>query len=73
MKMDIPSITGIVAAIGVIVGVIYYILDIRYQTQIRETELEIRMNPVFNLTAIELQQARLEGSARKFQDKYGNV
>ena len=66
--IDITEISAVLAAAGVLVGVVYYILEIRHQTKIRETDLEIRMNPVFNLTAIELQQAQLEVYALEYND-----
>jgi len=77
MELDIPSITGIVTAVGVVVGVIYYILEIRHQTKIRETDLQIRMNPSFNVTAIDWQQACARVFALEYKDyedfvkKYG--
>jgi hypothetical protein len=43
--LDIPSISAIAAAVGVIIGVFYYILEIRHQTRIRETDIQLRMNP----------------------------
>jgi hypothetical protein len=66
--LDIPSISRIVTAVGVVIGVLYYIFDIRHQTQIRETDLQIRMNPTFNLTAIELQQAMVKVLALEYKD-----
>jgi hypothetical protein len=41
--VDIYEISAIVAAIGVLVGVIYYILDMRNQTKIRKTDLLTRL------------------------------
>jgi hypothetical protein len=79
MELDISSITGIITAVGVVVGVIYYILEIRHQTRIRETDLAIRMNPSFNLTAIEAQQAMAKVIALEYKDyddfakKYGSM
>ena len=37
--VDITEISAIVAAAGVLVGVIYYLLDVRNQAMIRKTEL----------------------------------
>jgi len=45
--LDIPSISAIVAAAGVIVGVLYYILDMRNQTRLRQTDLVMRLYSVF--------------------------
>jgi hypothetical protein len=41
--LDIPSISAIVAAAGVLVGVVYYIMDMRHQTKIRKTDLLTRL------------------------------
>jgi hypothetical protein len=35
--VDITEISAIVAAAGVLVGVVYYVLDIRHQRQARQT------------------------------------
>jgi len=37
--LDIASISTVVAAGGVLVGVVYYLLDVRNQAMIRKTEL----------------------------------
>ena len=55
--VDVTEISAIVAAAGVFVGVIYYILEIRHQTEIRETDLAIRMNPWMNVSGSELTNA----------------
>jgi hypothetical protein len=41
--VDITEISAMVAATGVLVGVVYYILDIRHQTRIRQTDLVMRL------------------------------
>jgi hypothetical protein len=43
MDFDIPSISAIVAAAGVLIGVIYYVLDMRNQTRIRKTDQLTRL------------------------------
>ena len=43
MEFDITSVSAIVAAAGVLVGVIYYILDIRHQSKVRQTDLTMRL------------------------------
>jgi hypothetical protein len=37
--VDITEISAIVAAAGVLIGVVYYILDMRNQTRIRKTDI----------------------------------
>jgi len=41
--VDITEISAVVAAAGVLVGVAYYILDMRNQTKIRKTDLLTRL------------------------------
>jgi len=41
--VDITEISAIVAAAGVLVGVIYYVQDIRHQNKVRQTDLTMRM------------------------------
>ena len=55
--LDIPSISAIVTAAGVLVGVVYYILEIRHQSRLRQTESVIRLSPWFNMNAREVQEA----------------
>jgi len=41
--LDIASISTIIAAITVAVGVIYYILDLQHQRKVRQTDLMVRL------------------------------
>ncbi len=41
--VDITEISAVVAAAGVLVGVVYYILDMRNQSRMRKTDLIIRL------------------------------
>ena len=43
MDLDITSVSAILAAAGVLVGVIYYILDLRHQNKVRQTDLTMRL------------------------------
>jgi hypothetical protein len=40
--LDIPSISAIVVALGVVIGVIYYVLDLRHQSKSRQ--MSVLMN-----------------------------
>jgi len=40
--LDVTEISAVVAAAGVLVGVVYYILEIRHQSRMRQTEVETR-------------------------------
>jgi len=41
--VDITEISAIVAAAGVLIGVIYYILDMRHQSKVRQTDITYRL------------------------------
>jgi len=45
--VDITEISAVVAAAGVLVGVIYYVLDLRHQRTMRLTEIETRQANLF--------------------------
>jgi hypothetical protein len=45
--VDITEISAMVAAAGVLVGVLYYIMDMRNQTRLRQTDLVMRLYSVF--------------------------
>ena len=41
--VDITEISAVVAAAGVLVGVVYYILEMRHQSKVRQTDLLVRL------------------------------
>jgi hypothetical protein len=41
--VDIYEISAVVAAIGVLIGVVYYILDMRNQAKNRQTDLVMKL------------------------------
>jgi len=45
--VDITEISAMVAAAGVLVGVVWYILDMRNQTRLRQTDMVMRLYEVF--------------------------
>jgi len=45
--VDITEISAMVAAAGVMMGVVYYILDIRHQARTRQTDLIMRLYSLF--------------------------
>jgi Domain of unknown function (DUF4760) len=57
--VDLTEITTMVAAAGVLVGVVWYILDMRNQTRTRHTELVMRLYATF--------------SSDEFQDAWANI
>jgi hypothetical protein len=46
--VDITEISAVVAAAGVLVGVVYYILDMRNQSRVRQTELVMKLYSTFD-------------------------
>jgi len=46
--VDLTEISAMVAAAGVLVGVVYYILEMRNQTRIRKTDLVVRICSVYH-------------------------
>ncbi len=55
--VDIQTVSIVIASTGVLAGVIYYILEIRHQSRLRQTESVIKLSPWFNMNAREVQEA----------------
>ena len=55
--LDIQTISVLIASATVIVSAAYFMLDIRQNRQIRQTENIIRFSPWFSLDAKEMQEA----------------
>ena len=74
--LDIASISTVVAAGGVLVGVVYYLLDVRNQAMIRKTELITRLYSHL-YGSEDLQRARKKVNSITYEDyddfvkKYG--
>jgi len=64
--LDIPSISGIVAAIGVMVGVVFTVLELRNLVQTRQTDLVIRLYST--RTSKEFQESWRKVMAKEFED-----
>ena len=64
--VDIIEISAVVAAAGVLVGVIYYILDIRNQAMMRKTELVTKLYSTFQ--SKEFAEATLKVWNLEFKD-----
>jgi hypothetical protein len=77
MDFDVTSISAVVAAAGVLIGVAYYILDMRHQGKVRQTDLIIRLysfiaNREF-LEAWEMVRDREFKGAEDYKKKYGGL
>jgi len=55
--VDVSTVSIAIASAGVLAGVIYYILEIRHQSRLRQTESLIKLSPWFNMNAREVQEA----------------
>jgi hypothetical protein len=55
--VDIQTVSIAVASASVLAGVIYYIIEIRHQSKLRQTESLFRLSPWFNMNAREMQEA----------------
>ena len=75
--VDILEISAIVAAAGVLVGVIYYVLDMRSQTRTRQTDLLMRLH--LATTTKEMIEAALKFVSTDYKDyddfvkRYGSL
>jgi len=75
--VDIQTISIVIASASVVAGVIYYAIEIKHQTKIRQTDLAIRLNPALNMNGFEFQQLALKLSTLEYKDyddfvkKYG--
>ena len=75
--LDIPSISAIVAAVGVIVGVVFTVLQLRDLVKTRQSDLLMRMHLAFS--SKEYSEAALKMFSTDYKDyddfvkKYGHV
>jgi len=77
--VDVQTVSIAIASASVVVGIFYYALQLRHQTKIRETDLAIRINPMFSLSAMEFQRAGLKVASLEhkgyndFVKRYGSL
>jgi len=57
--LDIPSISAIVVAAGVLIGVVYYILDMRHQRQVRQTDIIMTLYGTFQSKEFQAELAKV--------------
>jgi hypothetical protein len=68
--VDITEISAMVAAAGVLVGVVYYILDMRHQSKVRQTDLVMRLYSTFGSKEFQNAWTRIESTEFKNYDEY---
>jgi hypothetical protein len=75
--VDVTEISAIVAAAGVLVGVAYYILDMRHQSKVRQTDLAVRLySQVCTKEFMEALHKLLSAEYKDYNDfvkRYGGV
>jgi hypothetical protein len=64
--LDIPSISAIIAAVGVLIGVVLTVLEVRNLVETRQTDLVIRLYSTFG--SGELQGAWEKTQTREYKD-----
>ena len=64
--LDIPSISAIIAAVGVLIGVVLTVLEVRNLVETRQTDLVIRLYSTFG--SGELQDAWEKTQTREYKD-----
>jgi hypothetical protein len=50
MELGITEISAVIAAAGLLVGVAYYVLDMRHQSKVRQTDMVMRLYATFGST-----------------------
>ena len=66
--VDVYEISAIVAAVGVIVGVAFSVIELRHLRKQRDTDLLMRLAPWLNMNCNEMQQAMVKIINLKFKD-----
>ena len=66
--VDVTEISAVVAAAGVLVGVVYYILEMRHQRQVRQTDLVTRLYDRFSSSEFQDAWARVRIEASDFKN-----
>jgi hypothetical protein len=65
--VDVTEISAIVAAAGVLIGVIYYILDMRNQSKVRQTDLVMRLYATYSSNEFQDAWTKVRARASDFQ------
>ena len=68
--VDITEISAMIAAAGVMIGVVYYILEMRHQSKVRQTDLVMRLYSTFGSKEFQDAWTRIESIEFKNYDEY---
>ncbi len=66
--VDVQTISIAIASAGVFAATVYYVLEIRHQSRIRQTESVLRLSPWFRISAKEMQEAINEVCSIEYKD-----
>jgi len=66
--MDIATISTVIAAISVIVGVVFAVLQLRYVVKTRNLGLIIQLNPSFRVSHSEMTEAQSKLLSLEYED-----
>jgi hypothetical protein len=66
--VDVQTVSIAIASVGVFLAAIYYVLEIRHQSRLRQTESVIRLSPWFNMNAREVQEAVTQVCSLKYKN-----
>ena len=69
--VDITEISAMLAAAGVLVGVVYYLLDIRNQAKTRQTDLVMRLYATFSSNEFQDAWTKVRKRAREIEGMDG--
>jgi len=78
VELDISSISAIVAAVGVLIGIVLALLELRHLRRERQTDLFVKMAPWLNMDSSKLLEAYVKvlntefKSYDEFVKKYGS-
>ena len=77
--VDIQTVSIAIASASVVVGVIYYVWQIRHQTRMRKTDLIVRITPWLNISPKEMMENANTVMTSEYKDcddfvqKYGSL
>lgn len=66
--IGITEISAVIAAAGVLVGVVYYVLDMRNQAKVRQTDLVMRLYATFSSNEFQDAWAKVRKRGHEFDD-----
>lgn len=66
--IDLTTFSVIVAAIGVLVGVVYNVVSLQHENKLKQMDSMVRLSPWLNMSAQEIQQAVTQVCSIKYND-----